>query len=68
MPARSFPRCGPVTFTKETTMQLDRYREPSKNNTDLWKVTLGEAAFGIAFLVLSYTAGLGYLTWYEIRE
>ena len=49
-------------------MQQDGQHEPPKNHPDPWRLTLGKAAFGMVLFVLSYTASVGYLTWYEIRE
>ena len=60
--------CGPVITTRENTTQQNRQPQPSKDRPDPWRLTLGEAALGMALFTLLWIAGVGYLVWYEISQ
>ena len=60
--------CGPGITTRENTTQQNRQPQPSKDRPDPWRLTLGEAALGIALFILLWVYGVGYLIWYEVSQ
>ena len=49
-------------------MQQNGQPQPSNDRANPWKLTLGEAALGMAFFILLWTTGLGYMSWYEVVQ
>ena len=49
-------------------MQQNEQPQPPENRPDSWRLTLGEAALGMAAFILLWAAGLGYLVWYEVSS
>ena len=49
-------------------MRKDEQSQPPENKPNLWKLTPGDAALGMAILILLYIAGVGYKIWYEVSR
>ena len=49
-------------------MRQDEQPQPPGNRPNPWTLTPGDAALGMAILILLYIAGVGYTIWYEVSR